>query len=157
MVAAALGRDMLRNDPVKTDRAGSRSPLLCWLQRRLIRSWRTKMKVVALSRSALLNHSDLMFGMHSLRRRVFGERLEWTCRFRTVSRSINTMILCPNIFWLLINGMCSAVCVCCRLLATTCWQTHSRFFWMGEARRTARRSGRAQDSASTRRLQKLQL
>ncbi|WP_280710072.1 acyl-homoserine-lactone synthase [Bradyrhizobium sp. BR13661] len=35
------------------------------------------MKVVALSRSALLNHSDLMFGMHSLRRRVFGERLEW--------------------------------------------------------------------------------
>lgn len=35
------------------------------------------MKVVALARSALLNHSDLTLGMHRLRRRVFSERLDW--------------------------------------------------------------------------------
>lgn len=35
------------------------------------------MKVIALSRSAILNNSELNLPMHRLRRRVFRERLDW--------------------------------------------------------------------------------
>ena len=35
------------------------------------------MNVIALTRPALLEHSELALGMHRLRRRVFGDRLDW--------------------------------------------------------------------------------
>jgi acyl homoserine lactone synthase len=43
----------------------------------VIRSWRSRMNVIALTRPALLRNSELTLGMHRLRRRVFRDRLEW--------------------------------------------------------------------------------
>jgi acyl homoserine lactone synthase len=43
----------------------------------VIRSWRSRMNVIALTRPALLRNSALALGMHRLRRRVFQDRLEW--------------------------------------------------------------------------------
>src|SRR6202047_5054404 len=43
----------------------------------VIRSWRSRMNVIALTRPALLRNSALALGMHRLRRRVFRDRLEW--------------------------------------------------------------------------------
>jgi N-acyl-L-homoserine lactone synthetase len=43
----------------------------------VIRSWRSRMNVIALTRPALLRNSALTLGMHRLRRRVFQDRLEW--------------------------------------------------------------------------------
>jgi acyl homoserine lactone synthase len=43
----------------------------------VIRSWRSRMNVIALTRPALLRNSVLALGMHRLRRRVFRDRLEW--------------------------------------------------------------------------------
>src|SRR3984893_3187385 len=44
----------------------------------VIRSWRSRMNVIALTRPALLRNSELALGMHRLRRRVFKDRLDWT-------------------------------------------------------------------------------
>src|ERR1700682_3604709 len=43
----------------------------------VIRSWRSRMNVIAITRPALLRNSELTLGMHRLRRRVFRDRLEW--------------------------------------------------------------------------------
>jgi N-acyl-L-homoserine lactone synthetase len=43
----------------------------------VIRSWRSRMNVIAITRPALLRNPELTLGMHRLRRRVFRDRLEW--------------------------------------------------------------------------------
>jgi N-acyl-L-homoserine lactone synthetase len=43
----------------------------------VIRNWRSRMNVIALTRPALLRNCALTLGMHRLRRRVFQDRLEW--------------------------------------------------------------------------------
>jgi acyl homoserine lactone synthase len=74
------------------------------------------MKVVALSRSALLNHSDLTFGMHRLRRRVFRERLDWDVSVSDGLEIDQYDALAPT--YLLVVDQRSVV-GCVRLLPTT--------------------------------------
>ncbi|MCP3468132.1 acyl-homoserine-lactone synthase [Bradyrhizobium sp. CCGUVB23] len=74
------------------------------------------MKVVALSHSALWNHSDLTFGMHRLRRRVFSERLDWDVSVSNGLEIDQYDALAPT--YLLVVDQRSVV-GCVRLLPTT--------------------------------------
>jgi acyl homoserine lactone synthase len=74
------------------------------------------MKVFALPRSALLNHSDLMFGMHRLRRRVFWERLDWDVSISDGLEIDQYDALAPT-YLLVVNQR--SVVGCVRLLPTT--------------------------------------
>ncbi|MGL9623041.1 acyl-homoserine-lactone synthase [Bradyrhizobium sp. U531] len=74
------------------------------------------MKVLAFSRSALLKHSDLAFGMHRLRRRVFRERLDWDVSVSDGLEIDQYDALAPT-YLLVINQR--SVVGCVRLLPTT--------------------------------------
>ncbi|WP_027556159.1 acyl-homoserine-lactone synthase [Bradyrhizobium sp. Cp5.3] len=74
------------------------------------------MKVFSLSRSALLNHSDLKLGMHRLRRRVFRVRLDWDVSITDGLEIDQYDTLAPT--YLLVVDQRSVV-GCVRLLPTT--------------------------------------
>jgi N-acyl-L-homoserine lactone synthetase len=74
------------------------------------------MKVVALARSALSKHSELALGMHSLRRRVFKDRLDWTVSVSAGLEIDQYDLLAPNYLLVLEQR---EVIGCVRLLPTT--------------------------------------
>jgi acyl homoserine lactone synthase len=74
------------------------------------------MKVVAIARSALSKYSELALGMHSLRRRVFKDRLDWTVSVSAGLEIDQYDLLAPNYLLVLERR---EVIGCVRLLPTT--------------------------------------
>ena len=74
------------------------------------------MKVVAIARSAHSKNSELALGMHSLRRRVFKDRLDWTVSVSAGLETDHYDLLASNYLLVLERR---AVIGCVRLLPTT--------------------------------------
>jgi acyl homoserine lactone synthase len=75
------------------------------------------MEVVAIARSALSKYSELALGMHSLRRRVFEDRLDWTVSVSAGLEIDQYDLLAPTSYLLVLERR--EVIGCVRLLPTT--------------------------------------